>query len=194
MFGHYHPPVKIKSKKSNTNLNKPLKYVTLWKFNVSWMVLFLLIYKTFTILNHLIPDSDLCFCLQTHSEERPFQCEECKALFRTPFSLQRHLLIHTSKCVRVISDTALQTHMQHECSVFVHILFSKCEQLKASCRWQEPLRRLPAPPPEPWAQCLRVQGLVEPTGPGRMNLSAALPSLDWSHWDYWAGGISCCPP
>lgn len=36
--------------------------------------------------------------LQTHSEERPFQCEECKALFRTPFSLQRHLLIHNSKC------------------------------------------------------------------------------------------------
>lgn len=35
--------------------------------------------------------------LQTHSEERPFQCEECKALFRTPFSLQRHLLIHNSK-------------------------------------------------------------------------------------------------
>lgn len=35
---------------------------------------------------------------QTHSEERPFQCEECKALFRTPFSLQRHLLIHNSKC------------------------------------------------------------------------------------------------
>lgn len=34
---------------------------------------------------------------QTHSEERPFQCEECKALFRTPFSLQRHLLIHNSK-------------------------------------------------------------------------------------------------
>lgn len=39
--------------------------------------------------------------LQTHSEERPFQCEECKALFRTPFSLQRHLLIHNSKCARV---------------------------------------------------------------------------------------------
>ena len=39
--------------------------------------------------------------LQTHSEERPFQCEECKALFRTPFSLQRHLLIHNSKCVCV---------------------------------------------------------------------------------------------
>lgn len=38
--------------------------------------------------------------LQTHSEERPFQCEECKALFRTPFSLHRHLLIHNSKCVR----------------------------------------------------------------------------------------------
>lgn len=37
------------------------------------------------------------FHLQTHSEERPFQCEECKALFRTPFSLQRHLLIHNSK-------------------------------------------------------------------------------------------------
>ncbi|XP_029684518.1 PR domain zinc finger protein 5 isoform X1 [Takifugu rubripes] len=35
--------------------------------------------------------------LQTHSEERPFQCEECKALFRTPFSLQRHLLIHNSE-------------------------------------------------------------------------------------------------
>lgn len=35
---------------------------------------------------------------QTHSEERPFQCEECKALFRTPFSLQRHLLIHNSEC------------------------------------------------------------------------------------------------
>uniref|UniRef100_UPI00398EC8BD PR domain zinc finger protein 5 isoform X2 n=1 Tax=Pristiophorus japonicus TaxID=55135 RepID=UPI00398EC8BD len=34
---------------------------------------------------------------QTHSEERPFQCEECKALFRTPFSLQRHLLIHNSE-------------------------------------------------------------------------------------------------
>lgn len=40
-----------------------------------------------------LPDSSL----QTHSEERPFQCEECKALFRTPFSLQRHLLIHNSK-------------------------------------------------------------------------------------------------
>lgn len=39
--------------------------------------------------------------LQTHSEERPFQCEECKALFRTPFSLQRHLLIHNSKCAGV---------------------------------------------------------------------------------------------
>lgn len=36
-------------------------------------------------------------CLQTHSEERPFQCEECKALFRTPFSLHRHLLIHNSE-------------------------------------------------------------------------------------------------
>ncbi|NXC35365.1 PRDM5 protein, partial [Campylorhamphus procurvoides] len=35
--------------------------------------------------------------VETHSEERPFQCEECKALFRTPFSLQRHLLIHNSK-------------------------------------------------------------------------------------------------
>ncbi|KAM6120167.1 LOW QUALITY PROTEIN: PR domain zinc finger protein 5 [Pterocles gutturalis] len=34
---------------------------------------------------------------KTHSEERPFQCEECKALFRTPFSLQRHLLIHNSE-------------------------------------------------------------------------------------------------
>ncbi|KAG8512612.1 LOW QUALITY PROTEIN: PR domain zinc finger protein 5, partial [Galemys pyrenaicus] len=33
----------------------------------------------------------------THSEERPFQCEECKALFRTPFSLQRHMLIHNSE-------------------------------------------------------------------------------------------------
>lgn len=43
--------------------------------------------------------------LQTHSEERPFQCEECKALFRTPFSLQRHLLIHNSKyeCLTVCS-------------------------------------------------------------------------------------------
>ncbi|KAJ6668843.1 hypothetical protein lerEdw1_012329 [Lerista edwardsae] len=38
----------------------------------------------------------LTFSPQTHSEERPFQCEECKALFRTPFSLQRHLLIHNS--------------------------------------------------------------------------------------------------
>lgn len=37
---------------------------------------------------------------QTHSEERPFQCEECKALFRTPFSLHRHLLIHNSKSAR----------------------------------------------------------------------------------------------
>ncbi|NXQ78033.1 PRDM5 protein, partial [Quiscalus mexicanus] len=35
--------------------------------------------------------------VETHSEERPFQCEECKALFRTPFSLQRHLLIHNSE-------------------------------------------------------------------------------------------------
>ncbi|XP_019350366.1 PR domain zinc finger protein 5 isoform X4 [Alligator mississippiensis] len=35
--------------------------------------------------------------IETHSEERPFQCEECKALFRTPFSLQRHLLIHNSE-------------------------------------------------------------------------------------------------
>ncbi|XP_066488723.1 PR domain zinc finger protein 5 isoform X2 [Tiliqua scincoides] len=35
--------------------------------------------------------------VKTHSEERPFQCEECKALFRTPFSLQRHLLIHNSE-------------------------------------------------------------------------------------------------
>lgn len=34
---------------------------------------------------------------QTHSEERPFQCEACRALFRTPFSLQRHLLTHNSK-------------------------------------------------------------------------------------------------
>ncbi|XP_043552540.1 PR domain zinc finger protein 5 isoform X1 [Chiloscyllium plagiosum] len=36
-------------------------------------------------------------CISTHSEERPFQCDECKALFRTPFSLQRHLLIHNSE-------------------------------------------------------------------------------------------------
>lgn len=37
---------------------------------------------------------------QTHSEERPFQCEACRALFRTPFSLQRHLLTHNSKSAR----------------------------------------------------------------------------------------------
>lgn len=51
------------------------------------------------------------FSLQTHSEERPFQCEECKALFRTPFSLQRHLLIHNSKynhlCVHQTPQTLL---------------------------------------------------------------------------------------
>lgn len=41
--------------------------------------------------------NDELILLQTHSEERPFQCDECKALFRTPFSLQRHLLIHNSK-------------------------------------------------------------------------------------------------
>ncbi|KAK7819463.1 hypothetical protein U0070_015997, partial [Myodes glareolus] len=41
--------------------------------------------------------ADSVFLLQTHSEERPFQCDECKALFRTPFSLQRHLLIHNSE-------------------------------------------------------------------------------------------------
>uniref|UniRef100_F6SIP3 C2H2-type domain-containing protein n=1 Tax=Equus caballus TaxID=9796 RepID=F6SIP3_HORSE len=35
---------------------------------------------------------------KTHSEERPFHSsEECKALFRTPFSLQRHLLVHNSE-------------------------------------------------------------------------------------------------
>lgn len=44
-----------------------------------------------------VSDLFLSLYLQTHSEERPFQCEECKALFRTPFSLQRHLLIHNSE-------------------------------------------------------------------------------------------------
>ncbi|NWX53090.1 PRDM5 protein, partial [Steatornis caripensis] len=51
-----------------------------------------------------LPHSVSSLCLSpvleeppTHSEARPFQCEECKALFRTPFSLQRHLLIHNSE-------------------------------------------------------------------------------------------------
>uniref|UniRef100_A0A9L0J1Q2 Zinc finger protein n=1 Tax=Equus asinus TaxID=9793 RepID=A0A9L0J1Q2_EQUAS len=35
---------------------------------------------------------------KTHSEERPFHSsDECKALFQTPFSLQRHLLVHNSE-------------------------------------------------------------------------------------------------
>ncbi|KAM9028344.1 PR domain zinc finger protein 5 isoform 10-T10 [Ara ararauna] len=42
--------------------------------------------------------------VETHSEERPFQCEECKALFRTPFSLQRHLLIHNNSHRRKRED------------------------------------------------------------------------------------------
>lgn len=166
--------------KSYLNLNKPLKYVTLWKFNVLWMVFYL-------IIKHF---SDLFFCLQTHSEERPFQCEECKALFRTPFSLQRHLLIHTSKCVCVC--VRYQTQLsKHTCNT------NSSKHLDAQIRPRPdrnaPLLQPPVPP-EPWALCLRVQGLMEPTAQGRMDLSAALPSLDWSHWDYWAGGISCCPP
>lgn len=50
----------------------------------------------------LTHDKHVLLFLQTHSEERPFQCEECKALFRTPFSLQRHLLIHNSKCALTV--------------------------------------------------------------------------------------------
>ena len=49
--------------------------------------------------------------LQTHSEERPFQCEECKALFRTPFSLQRHLLIHNSKCEAPAAELKVKSYL-----------------------------------------------------------------------------------
>lgn len=50
---------------------------------------------------------------QTHSEERPFQCEACRALFRTPFSLQRHLLTHNSKSARA---AGLPPAFLHPCS------------------------------------------------------------------------------
>lgn len=60
--------------------------------------------------------------LQTHSEERPFQCEECKALFRTPFSLQRHLLIHNSKyeCEPTMSPYGIPISRAAKISRFIY--------------------------------------------------------------------------
>ncbi|VTJ81851.1 Hypothetical predicted protein [Marmota monax] len=67
----------------------------------------------------------------THSQERPFQCEECKALFRTPFSLQRHLLIHTSE--RTFKCHHCEATFKRKDTLNVHVQVVHERHKKYSC-------------------------------------------------------------
>lgn len=83
------------------------------------------------------------------------------------------------------------------CLFIFHLRVNVCRhQFKASQCWNQTQVSESDHPPSQTLDCASVgrRGFMEPTGQSRMNRTAALPSLDWSHWDYWATGISCCPP